>query len=443
MDYAAYQPLPLDNVTAETISSDDYRRFIFASAIEPGVRLLLHRHRRRSDWPYVDTKFNPNTGADLGEAAYGVVYTWFLGRGTEALSEHLAWLDELDGLSSQERTEARQLLRRLVANMGQAMLKVLELNDGRCPFRVDLQMRGVDERGKPVKMDPSITSGADIFVGKGLIAEGSAPVVRRGLSVLQRSAECIRRNRYRVDQFAAQPKDIGHGPKMLIQGAAALACRRTKDLAIQAAALNLSAEFMTSILDLHYDLASGLFSEYIDALTGQRKSYLDPGHANEFVGLGLAAVEAMRTHPDAAGSGKSWLIERACRELPRLLIVSTQRGFNPKYPGLFKAVDTATGGVIIDDMPWWNLPETMRAAVRAYEVTSDGPARQQCLRIFRDCHNAYFSQYPNRANMLFPYQTISGTTGQVVDRVPAVPEGDPLYHANLSFLDMLEVAQRL
>ncbi len=59
------------------------------------------------------------------------------------------------------------------------------------------------------------------------------------------------------------------------------------------------------------------------------------------------------------------------------------------------------------------------------------------------CHNAYFSQYPNCANMLFPFQTISGATGQVVDKAPAVPEGDPLYHTNLALLEMLEVVETI
>jgi mannose/cellobiose epimerase-like protein (N-acyl-D-glucosamine 2-epimerase family) len=118
-------------------------------------------------------------------------------------------------------------------------------------------------------------------------------------------------------------------------------------------------------------------------------------------------------------------------------------GFNRKHPGLYKAVDTKTGKVINDDMPWWNLPETMRAAILAYEVAADDKVGRQCLEMLRICHNAYFAHYLNRDNMLFAYQTISGATGKVADKVPAVPEGDPLYHTNLALLEMLEVLDRL
>ncbi len=203
------------------------------------------------------------------------------------------------------------------------------------------------------------------------------------------------------------------------------------------------AEFMQYILDRHVDPASGTFAEYLDPATGRRFGFLDPGHANEFVGLGLGAVEAMQAERGWLNDARRQLIARAKAEMPRILLRACQAGWNHTHHGLHKGVDAATGAVVIDDMPWWNLPETMRAAVRACEVAPDEPTRAQCLEWFRLAHNAYFEHYPNRHMMLFPYQTRSGATGQVVDRVPAVPEGDPLYHTNLSLLDMLAVIRRL
>jgi hypothetical protein len=71
-------------------------------------------------------------------------------------------------------------------------------------------------------------------------------------------------------------------------------------------------------------------------------------------------------------------------------------------------------------------------------VTDSPDARAACLAAFAKCHNAYFGHYLNRNLMLFPYQTRSGETGEVLDSPPSIPEGDPLYHSNLCFLDMLQ-----
>ena len=117
-------------------------------------------------------------------------------------------------------------------------------------------------------------------------------------------------------------------------------------------------------------------------------------------------------------------------------------GFNKTHPGLYKAVNTRTGEPIEETMPWWNLPETMRAAARSCEATPDSEMRDACVQVLKKCHNAYFQYYLNRDNMLFPYQSISGEAGRVVDKAPAVPEGDPLYHTNLALLDMLNVIAR-
>ena len=137
------------------------------------------------------------------------------------------------------------------------------------------------------------------------------------------------------------------------------------------------------------------------------------------------------------------LIERADRDMPRLLVWDMEVGFNDRHPGLLKAVKPSTREPIIDEMPWWNLPETMRAAVLAYEVAADDAQRKAMLEIAAKCHNAYFAFYPNRETMLFPYQTLSGESGEVIDVVPAVPEGDPLYRTNLAVLDMLDVIERI
>jgi hypothetical protein len=443
LNYRDYQPMVLDRISVQTLKSEEYKRFIRRSTLEPGVRLVLTRRKIRPDWPFVDTKFNPNSGQDLPGSSYDVIYSWFLGRGSEALVGHLAVLDTLDGLSPQERDEAGPLLRKLVQSMTQAIVRIMAANKGRCPFRVNRDYKAVDERGQTIAMPTDIRSAGDTFCAKGLIAEGTPGNVQRGVRMLIDDWACVKANKVGSDQGVDIEAKIGQGSRMLLMAAPLLLASKTQDRAMRTQVLDLAAEGMKFVLDHHWDASAGRFAEYLDEKTMQRLSYLDPGHANEFVGLSLNAIEAMEAEPGWLNDDRRALIARAKAELPRMLIWSTETGFNHVQHGLHKAVDGVTGQVINDDMPWWNLPETMRSAVRCLEVVGDEATRARLLELFRISHNAYFEHYLNRDKMLFPYQTRSGATGQVVNKVPAVPEGDPLYHTNLSMLDMLDVIERL
>ena len=147
MDYRTYEPLLLDAGSLERLKGDDYRRFLCDAAIASGVRLLLARSKLRADWPYIDTKFNPNTGADLPAASYNTVFTWFLGRGSQALDAHLPWIDRLEDLSADEKQEAKDLFTRLIARMTDDILVLTEKNNGRCPFRVNRDLEAVNDAG--------------------------------------------------------------------------------------------------------------------------------------------------------------------------------------------------------------------------------------------------------------------------------------------------------
>ncbi len=99
--------------------------------------------------------------------------------------------------------------------------------------------------------------------------------------------------------------------------------------------------------------------------------------------------------------------------------------------------DPDTGAVLNAEMPWWSLPEAVRAAARVMAVTEDTD-RDRASQILQTASDMYFGNFLGDYYD-FPVQTRSGETGEVIDRVPAVPEGDPLYHSNLAFLDTLSV----
>ena len=438
--YMTWRPLLFDQLSLKTLQSPDYRRFIVDAAIVPGCRLLLQRHQRRPDWPFVETKFNPNTGHDLAPDKYNLVHTWLLGRGSEALDDHLRQLDRFEPFTPTERDELHEVFTLWISNMSRALMLIADRHQGRIPFRVNRDLLAVDAAGRSIAVDVATTGAGNLFALKGLISSPDPAAQTRALLMLRSATDWLQQNRFEVEQ-TAPPPGRGHGPRMLMQGVASCFAKKAQDPAARAEALHTAALFLTEVLDAHYDAKAGLFSEYVDPATGARSALLDPGHANELVGLGLGMIECLEKSALAATHQAT--IARARREFPPLLIKCTALGFNSQFPGIYKAVDNRTGVPINSDMPWWNLPETMRAAARVCAIAETDSIRLQCVEIIRLCHNAYFSQYPNPANRLFPYQTLDGKTGRVVDVVPAVPEGDPLYHANGAFLDMLEVLERI
>ena len=88
------------------------------------------------------------------------------------------------------------------------------------------------------------------------------------------------------------------------------------------------------------------------------------------------------------------------------------------------------------DMPWWSLPETMRAAIAAYHAAPND--RPTFGRIAAQCSNAFVHNYVKPDLNLMASQTIN-EAGHVVDVIPATPDADPGYHTGLSIIDFLEM----
>jgi hypothetical protein len=442
-DYSNYQPLILDSADIGRLTSDEYAGFIMDAAIEPGVRLIVRRNDMRPEYPYIDTKFNPNTGREFPEKTYDIVYSWVLGRGSEALAGHLPVIESLHGLTDAEKHKTRSAFGGMMKNMTSAIIEMMERNEGGCPFMTDRSFRPVDAEGNRIESAGDARTFGHIFCAKGIIAEGSADTVARGYEMVKELVRFAGENRIGGDRGPLDSEKLSHGGRMIMLGTLALMARRGTEPAMKEQALDAAEEFIGYILDHHYDPDTAVFAEYIDPTGTKRLDMLDPGHANELVGLGLLCLELMAGDPDAMTESRKSLIERCAVELPRLLAKSTELGWNDRHDGMHKLVNTKTGEVLDDDLPWWNLPETMRAGVRAYEAAKDESVRAKCLEAVRICHNAYFTRYLNRDLMLFPYQTRSGATGEVIDKPPAIPEGDPLYHVNLTLLDYLTVLRRL
>ena len=89
-------------------------------------------------------------------------------------------------------------------------------------------------------------------------------------------------------------------------------------------------------------------------------------------------------------------------------------------------------------MPWWSLPETVRAAAFCYSFTRD----ERCKSIIRTCLDVFFDRYVRRDIHWMAVQT-RNCRGEAVAVIPATPDADPGYHTNLSLIDALPVIKAL
>lgn len=89
-----------------------------------------------------------------------------------------------------------------------------------------------------------------------------------------------------------------------------------------------------------------------------------------------------------------------------------------------------------DGMPWWNLPESMRAAMLAHNAAGDPAIRRACLQMVRETSNAFLGMFVRPEVHMMAYQTLD-RNGKPVKVVPATPDLDPGYHTGLSIIDFL------
>ena len=67
--------------------------------------------------------------------------------------------------------------------------------------------------------------------------------------------------------------------------------------------------------------------------------------------------------------------------MPALLARAFANGFRPTVGGICKTVDLLTRRPVDDTMPWWSLPETIRAALAASRAAEDDESRRACLEV--------------------------------------------------------------
>src|SRR5690606_23429239 len=161
----------------------------------------------------------------------------------------------------------------------------------------------------------------------------------------------------------------------------------------------------------------------------------DSGHALEFVGFAMRFLDsAKRKVENAAAVVPPGLVEN----LPRVMERNFANGFNAEAGGIVKSFDLVARRPLNSDMPWWNLPETMRAAAFCWRSSRDPEVQDASLRILAACHNAFTERFVRREIGLSAVQTRSAS-GEDVDVIPATSDADPGYHTGISMIDTLRV----
>ena len=395
------------------------------------IRSTLEFILDRSD-KIINTKLSVITGKDFtGDPEpykqADVIYTWIQGRGLEALAGHAKlYADDRD---------LRLRIRKLALETMGRMEAIRSLNDNRMFFSFNLH-------GTPNGKILPESNFSDLFYSKGLLCVSSFyqlnDVVKEAEAYFLRTIEDIGKDYFLSDQQAFDPKNpvspvpgkLLQGPRMIALGGLASAYDHTGNTDY----LLTAQTFINHIIKYHTK-DNGDFWEAIDL---DRKPWFDdgmllsdPGHALEFVGLSLKCLLRMLdcgvpALAEYASSLRSFYLV--------LLKCNFANGFNHEAGGICKSFDLISRTTVNSDMPWWSLPETMRAAALTLEFCGDDRDVSEILEL---CADAFFNNYVNPGAGNLQYQT-RAADGSIVDTIPAVPDVDPGYHTNLSLIDMID-----
>ena len=413
--------LPVRQMTTPAIDGGLTQQYL--DYLNLRVDFLLDRFRRFPDFPGVQTGYNSITGEEFGPEDL-LPYSWINGRGAcvfarlaEYFPEHR---DELNAFA-QHAIETLEVHQRI--------------NGGHFPFQANLDGT---EHPVGVRCPPGCKSYSDLYAGAGFVEYSArrkdparAQLSRR---IFEETYAALGQNQFVTEPDPTPPDRILENPWSV---GLDLANECVKQ--IDAGYLRQGAALVTHLLDRYYLPKKGYFVEYVTPDSRvfedeEGRRIVDPGHSIEFCSFTLEFARLAKGQPEFAD-----VMRRIDQVIPNLLKWNVRTGWNKTHPGIYKTIDAESGRPVNDTMPWWILPETMLALILSYEHTGD----PECLEMYRDTHNAYFSTYMNPITNYGPFQNVSGKTGKPVDIVPACKFQDPEFHSGKNLLTVVAVAKRI
>ncbi|MDE3001166.1 MAG: AGE family epimerase/isomerase [Gemmatimonadota bacterium] len=436
----------------------DYRAMLLAV-----MAAIADRYERAPDYPFIDTKLDLITGEDFppDDPVRGpnAVYGWIQGRGLESLAGHCRWMRR-----HHLAPELRQRLEPVAAGVLEALLAIRARNAGRLSFfmTADGDPFTLDDEGgiQAMKLTEESSYGfSDLFSAKGMVA--AARYLEKGdaeaeaMDYCRRVDDAINEGRFVTDQVSLDPGNPAgprhgrhpHGAYMIQIGAAALLAEHRAPCSVEMG-LRLIRHELRTYVNLNgrvprlreYD-----FWEAVDddgaPCEDDGKILSDPGHVLEFIGLTLKFTSTVRENA-LADTGQRKEIAEVEALMPALLSHTFAAGFQPGPGGICKGFDLVSRAPANTDMPWWNLPETLRAAAYCFSIARTAGQRQDALDIFSACHNALTRHFVRPDLHLMAYQT-RDESGRVAPVIPATADADPGYHTGLSIIDVLEIFENM
>ena len=349
---------------------------------------IIDRSKQDPEYPFINTKLDIINGNNIYPPAPGedynakdIIFSWIQGRGLEALAGHAKWLEQSPNThENRERiTSIKNLLEKMITKLEYCRAK----NNGKMFFVMNSDgcFLEVAANGglKALKNIRSNANFSDLFYSKGLMAAAAYLEKKELLVEAEKYFECvvndIRGGRFISDQISFDPKNKvafiegkhPQGPWMISLGGLALAAEVCDCKKWQKIAREVIKHITTVYINFNQfdNLEKYDFWEAVDddgkPWEENNQLLCDPGHALEFVGLGLKCVLPM-----CSGSSKEVIdFVNECRALfPALLKHCFKLGFNPKAGGIVKAYDLRERQPVNTDMPWWSLPETRFAQQR-------------------------------------------------------------------------------
>lgn len=422
------------------------------------MRHISDRYESCSNYPWLDTKFDIFTGENFADTdpirGKNTVYSWIQGRGLEAVVGHVDFIESIEAAFEEEGLSGR--LRALADDLLNSLIKAREKNNGHLFFTLnsDSQAIAFDSSSGSYKAEnlteTSACNFSDLFCSKGMYAAarylGFDKLIPQCVDYCYSVYDSIINASFITDQQQLDPKNpvrpvegrISHGPAMICIGMFCLLAKYEQDDKCLQSGLRLIEHILNSYtnIDMKWpDLNRYDFVEFIDSQGNpykQENSVLnDPGHTLEFVGLSLKFTDLVRKIPHLESDTISRL-DYIESQLPHIYARGFENGFRGK--GFCKLYDLTNNKSVNSDMPWWSLPETIRAAAYCYKVTKE----HRFVDDITKCSEAFFANYVLPERNFFQYQTID-IEGKPIKAIPATPDLDPGYHTGLSLIDAMAI----